>query len=64
MSETVDRVKRVDIFPIKSLHAATVDGQYPTELNVGLTGFEAHDTFDREYLLYDPNEGSMVTQRG
>jgi uncharacterized protein YcbX len=64
MSETIDQINQVNIYPIKSCHAATVDGAPPFELAVGLTGFEAYGVADREYIIYDPNEDTFVTQRG
>lgn len=64
MNQLADQVAQVNLYPIKSCHAATVNGEIPDRLNVGLTGFEAHGVHDREFILYDPNEGSMVTQRG
>lgn len=59
-----DRVIAVNIFPLKGGHAATVDGQKPTALPVGRTGFEVHGVRDHDFFLYDPQERDFVSQRG
>lgn len=64
MTEVFDHVARVNIYPLKSLQAATVNGETPDTLDVGPTGFKAGEVLDREFILYDPVEGSLVTQRG
>lgn len=65
MSEnlTSDFVTGVHIFPIKSCHEATVDGEPPSRLSVGLTGFESYGAIDRGWLIAD-NEALFVSQRG
>lgn len=64
MSEIRDQVVGVHIYPIKSLHEATIDGQTVSSLEVGPTGFQAGEVRDREFVIYDPNERAIVTQRG
>jgi uncharacterized protein YcbX len=64
MTEIVDSVEEINFYPFKSGHAATLFGAPPVELTVGPTGFEEMGIRDREFILYDPNEGSIVTQRG
>lgn len=63
MSESVDRVTGVHIFPIKSCHEATVSGSLPTELNVGVTGFEYNGVADRGWVIAEA-DGLFVSQRG
>ena len=60
--EHIGKVTGVNIFPIKSLQPATVDGQMPSELQVGRTGFVAHDVADRQWSLF--YDGYFVSQRG
>jgi uncharacterized protein YcbX len=64
MAETIDTVIQVNIYPFKSCQAATVNGERPQALSVGPTGFQVFDIHDREFVLYDPAEQNMVTQRG
>ena len=64
MAETLDVVQNINIFPLKSAHAATVEGAEPERLAVGPTGFQAYGARDREFVLYDARERTMVTQRG
>jgi len=63
MSEVIDRVQKTNIFPIKSLQAATLDGQPITELVAGPTGLECEGVADRAFVLSDP-DGLFVSQRG
>jgi uncharacterized protein YcbX len=63
MSKT-DRVASINIYPFKSAQAATIGGEVPTSLPVGKTGFEVHGVRDRDFVLYDVNEGCFVSQRG
>ena len=60
----VDRVSNVNIYPLKSAHAATVNGEAPTSLPVGETGFEVNGVRDRDFVLYDPADNAFVSQRG
>jgi uncharacterized protein YcbX len=64
MAEMIDEIVDIAFFPLKSGHAATVSGDIPDRLEVGPTGFQASGIRDREFILYDPQEGSIVTQRG
>lgn len=65
MTEIIrDRVVGVNIYPLKSAHAATVNGKPPTALPVGKTGFEVNGVRDRDFVLYDPNDNCFVSQRG
>ena len=59
-----DRVTGLNIYPLKSAHAATVNGEIPTSLSVGETGFEVNGVRDRDFVLYDPAENIFVSQRG
>ena len=56
------------MYPIKSCHAATVDGVPPKSLDVGKTGLEAYGVCDREYVIAENidnrSELHFVTQRG
>ena len=62
MSEISDTVTGINIFPIKSCQAATVEGQPPTSLDVTDTGFTVGDARDRDWLLVD-DSGLFVSQR-
>lgn len=70
MSETVDRVTGVHMFAIKSCHETTVEGQLPSALQVGETGFEAQGVRDREFVMVEdmPRDAEQsplfVSQRG
>jgi uncharacterized protein len=59
-----DRVTEVSMYPIKSCAAATVGGETPRSLEVGVAGFEVGGIRDRDFVIYDPQEEAMVTQRG
>lgn len=61
---SIDKVIGVNLYPIKSAHAATVGGEMPTSLEVGQTGFEAYGVRDRDYVLYDKAANLFVSQRG
>lgn len=63
MNELTDKVTGVNIYPVKSCQAATVNGESPTELSVGRTGFEANGAHDREWLVVE-KDGLFVSQRG
>jgi uncharacterized protein YcbX len=63
MSETIDIVNALHIFPIKSCHEATVLGQLPSELHVGQRGFEQNGAADRGWVV-DDEDNLFVTQRG
>jgi uncharacterized protein YcbX len=58
-----DRVQGVHIYPVKSCQEATVRGEYPTELRVGVCGFEADGVGDRDWLVVD-EQHFYVSQRG
>jgi uncharacterized protein YcbX len=60
----IDRVSSVNIYPLKSAHAATVNGEIPMALPVGPTGFEVNGVRDRDFVLYSPEDNTFVTQRG
>lgn len=60
----IDKVASVNFYPLKSAHAATVDGRMPDALTVGSTGFEVNGVRDRDFLLFDPADGCFVSQRG
>ena len=69
MAELVGRVEALNIFPIKSCHAAMVDGTIPEVLDVARTGLAAHGVADREFVVVEKDplrEGQwhFVTQRG
>jgi uncharacterized protein YcbX len=67
MSSVAGEVRAEAIHPFKSLHEATVDGELPSRLDVGHTGFEAHGVRDRDYVVvYEVEDGHWVpvTQRG
>jgi|GEM_PF-881110 len=65
MSEKPDSVTGVNIYPIKSCHAATVNGVKPVRLPVGKTGFEVNGIADRDFVIVEnSNDRHMVTQRG
>lgn len=63
MGEQQDMVLGVHLFPIKSLHEATVDGQFPAELTVGPTGFEHNGVADRMWVVRE-QDGLFVSGRG
>lgn len=63
MEGLTDIVTGVNIYPVKSCHAATINGDKPTQLNVGMTGFEAFGVRDREWLIVE-GDGLFVSQRG
>ena len=63
MSEALGFVSSVNIYPIKSCQSATVNGEQPRSLGVGLTGFEVEGIVDRQFLICEPN-GLFVSQRG
>ena len=54
----------VYMFPIKSCHSATVDGEAPTRLAVGERGFRVGKVLDRGMVIYTPEDDFHVTQRG
>lgn len=60
----IDRVTDVNFYPLKSAHAATVDGEVPVTLPVGQTGFEVNGIRDRDFVLFDPADNCFVSQRG
>jgi uncharacterized protein len=60
----IDVVSQVAFYPLKGGRAATVEGEVPQSLAVGQTGFEVHGIRDRDFVLFDPNEGAFVSQRG
>lgn len=69
MSERAGSVTALDIFPIKSCHAATIDGGAPQSLDVGMTGLEAYGVADRDFVIIEANPedddvAHFVTQRG
>jgi len=69
MTEVLEIVTGLNIFPIKSCHAATVDGSPVGSLEVSATGFAAHDVRDREFVLFEADssgDGShlFLSQRG
>jgi MOSC domain-containing protein len=59
-----DRVTALNLYPLKSAHAATVNGEFPTALPVGVTGFEVNGVRDRDWVLFDPANNCFVSQRG
>lgn len=59
-----DRVTGINFYPLKSAHAATVNGELPTSLSVGPTGFEVNGVRDRDWVLFDPKDNCFVSQRG
>ncbi len=59
-----DKVIGVNLFPLKGGHAATVNGEQPTQLHVGRTGLEEYGVRDRDFVLFDPAENNFVSQRG
>src|ERR1700730_12864145 len=63
-AEWHDTVSGVAIYPLKSAAAATVQGTTPRSLPIGKTGFEVNGVCDRDFVLFDPNTESMVSQRG
>jgi uncharacterized protein YcbX len=60
----VDRVNEVNFYPLKSAHAATINGKAPVTLPVGKTGFEVNGVRDRDFVLFDAAENCFVSQRG
>lgn len=67
MSFNEDVVSRINIYPIKSLRAATVEDEPPQWLDVCQTGFEAHGVADREFTIVEADAamaGLFVSQRG
>lgn len=64
MAEIKDTVIDIGIYPAKALQKATVNGEVPTSLEVGPTGPQVGDIYDREFVIYDPLNGWVVTQRG
>lgn len=60
----IDQVSAVNLYPLKSARAATVNGEVPTSLPVGRTGFEVHGVRDRDWVLFDPTDNCFVSQRG
>ena len=60
----IDVVVGLHIRPIKSCHEATINGEPPAVLQVGLTGLEMHDVRDRDFVIVDETDGVPVTQRG
>ncbi len=69
MSEVRETITDLNIYPIKSAQAATVDGDAIKSLAVGRTGLQAYDIHDREFLVVDAdpvddNTHLFVSQRG
>lgn len=69
MTEISETITGLNIYPIKSAQAATIEGQPVQSLAVGRTGFQAHDIHDREFVLVDAEplaDGDylFVSQRG
>jgi len=69
MSLYEDQVSDIAIYPIKSCHAATVNGHAVSSLEVGPTGFQVYDVRDREFVLVDAEpetDGRLrfISQRG
>jgi uncharacterized protein YcbX len=60
----IDRVSAVAFYPLKGAHSATVNGEVPQSLGVGITGFEVNGVRDRDFVLFDPVSGTFVSQRG
>ena len=63
MSEFLGLVNDISIYPVKSAQAATVNGQAPIELSVGLNGFEVMGISDRQFMVCETS-GLFVSQRG
>lgn len=59
-----DYVTGINFYPLKSARAATVNGEIPTSLPVGRTGFMAAGVRDRDFVLFDPADNCFVSQRG
>lgn len=59
-----DVVSAVNFYPLKGGRAATINGEVPRRLIAGATGFEVSTIRDRDWVIYDPNEGAFVSQRG
>lgn len=57
-----DVISSVHLFPIKSTHEATNNGQPITQLEVGPTGFQVGEVLDRGWVIDD--NGLFVSQRG
>ena len=67
MSETnrfdvPDVIASVHLYPIKSTHEATFNGQPITELDVGPTGFRIGEAIDRGWVIDE--DGLFISQRG
>ena len=63
MSEVLETVSAVRMYPIKSGHEATINGEQPQRLTIGETGFEHDGVADREWVVID-DTGLFVSQRG
>lgn len=60
----IDKVSEVAFYPLKGGRRATIDGEVPQALTVGVAGFEVDSVRDRDFVLFDPNENAFVSQRG
>lgn len=60
--EEPDIVTSVHLYPIKSCHETTYNGEPITQLEVGPTGFQIGDVRDRGWVIDDG--GVFVSQRG
>lgn len=63
MTEIIGEVTGINYYPIKSCQAATVNGEKPTVLETGITGFEAYGVPDRGLVIAD-ELGNFVSRRG
>lgn len=67
MAEAQETVTAVHIYPIKSCQEATIQGDMPTELEVGLTGFRYGTISDRGFVIVEADgedQDLFVSQRG
>lgn len=60
----LDVVRAINLFPVKSAHAALVRGEPVAVADVGPTGFEIDGVRDREFVIVDAASDVLVTQRG
>jgi uncharacterized protein YcbX len=69
MSSQIDQVKNISLYPIKSCQAASVNGEEPSRLEVGPTGFVVSDVRDRDFVLVETEpiatgKRLFISQRG